>query len=94
MCCNRFIILFTWYIKNNSKENIFSLIVQYLEKYSSKYNSWHTGPGIQWTGKKSYGIGERKWEMGELKDRQQQETESELPFHSHLTLMTRVLVSC
>ena len=29
--------------------------------------------------------------MGELKDRQQQETEGELQCHSHLTLMGRVL---
>ena len=34
---------------------------------------------------------ERKWEMVELKDRQHQETEGELQFHSCLILPAQVL---
>ena len=37
---------------------------------------------------------ERRWEMVELKDCQQQETEGKLQFHSCLTLMAQVLVLC
>ena len=37
---------------------------------------------------------ERRWEMVELKDGQQQEMEGKLQFHSCLTLMTQVLVPC
>ncbi|CAM9632051.1 unnamed protein product [Rangifer tarandus platyrhynchus] len=37
---------------------------------------------------------ERKWEMAELKNRQQQEMEGKLQFHSHLTLTAQVLVPC
>ena len=40
--------------KQTKNKNIFNLTVQYLEKYSSTVNSWHTGAGIEWTGKKSY----------------------------------------
>ena len=32
--------------------------MQYIEKYSNKYNSWHTWTGIKWTGKKSYQLEE------------------------------------
>ena len=40
--------------KHKNKENIFNFMIQYLEKHSVQDNSWHTGAGIQWTGKKSY----------------------------------------
>ena len=36
---------------------------------------------------------ERRWEMVELKDRQQQETEGKLQFHSRLKSMERVFES-
>ena len=36
----------------------------------------------------------RRWEMVQLKDRQPQEMESKLKFHSSLTLMAQVLVPC
>ena len=34
-----------------NKENTCNLTVWYLEKYRSQYNSWHTGVGIERTGK-------------------------------------------
>ena len=36
---------------------------------------------------------ERRWETVELKDRQQQEMEGKLQFHSHLTLMECMFAS-
>ena len=48
-----------------------------------QHNSWCTGAGTERTGKKSYWREEGEgWEMGEMKDRQQQETKGKL--HSHL----------
>lgn len=66
------------------------LILQYgtLESTVVQYDSWNPGAGIEWTGTKSYyWRQERRWEMVELKGRQQQETQGQLQRHSHLTLM-------
>ena len=43
-----------------SPENIFKLTAQYLESTVVQYNSWHTGTGITWTGKKSYWLEEEE----------------------------------
>ena len=95
---NRFIIFFTQINtlkkKNKKKENIFNFTVQYLEKYSGTVQQ-HTGIVTEWTEKRAPGWRkERRWEMVELKDHQQQETEGKLQFHSGLTLMAQVLVPC
>ena len=37
---------------------------------------------------------ERRWEMVDLKDDQQQETEDKLQFHSCLMLMAQALIPC
>jgi len=42
---------------------------------------------------RSYWLGEGGVGDAELKERQQQETEGKLPFHSHLTVMERVSAS-
>ena len=39
-------------------------MVQYLKSTVVQYNSWHTGAGIKWTGKKSYWLEEGE-EMGD-----------------------------
>ena len=49
-------------------------ILQYgtLESTVVQYDSWNPGAGIEWTGTKSYyWRQERRWEMVELKGRQQ-----------------------
>ena len=50
------------YIKNKhkNKEDIFNLITQYLEKYSSVHNSWHIGTDIKRKGKKGYWLEEEE----------------------------------
>ena len=50
------------------------LVSQYhtLKSIVVQYNSWPTGVGIKWKGKKSYRLHEgEKWEMVELKYHQQ-----------------------
>ena len=57
LCCNRFIMFFTQII--HKKQNIFNLIST-LRSMAVWYNSWHTGTGIKWTGKRSYWVEEGK----------------------------------
>ena len=61
-----------------------SLILQYFEKHKVvQGKSWHTGAGMEQTGKKSYCLEE----VVELRDHQQQETEGKTELHSLLMLM-------
>ena len=54
-------------------KNIFNLAVQYPEKFSGIVQQLQAGAGIEWTGRKSSRLEkERRWEMVELKDHQQQ----------------------
>ena len=66
--CNRFIILFTQIALKKQTQKIKKtlLILQYstLKSTVVQYNSWHTGAGIEWTGKKSYWLEEGE-EMGD-----------------------------
>ena len=75
----------------NKKTNILNLTVPYLEKDTVRAGiqglalSEQAGGVTDWRR-------ERRWEMAELKDRQQQEMQGKLQFHSRLTLMVQVLV--
>ena len=68
--CNRFIILFTQitsiYKKQTYTKNKIFLISQHstLKRTVVWYNSWHTGAGIKWKGKKSYWL-EKGEEVGD-----------------------------
>ena len=67
-----------------------SLILQYFEKHKVvQGKTWHTGAGMEQTGKKSCCLEE----VVELRDRQQQETEGKTQLHSLLTLMGRTFPS-
>ena len=58
--CNRSIILLTQIIhknQTNTKNKHFSSYST-LKSTAVQYNSWHTGAGIEWTGKKSYWLEE------------------------------------
>ena len=63
------------------KQTILNLTVQHLENTAVQWNIWHTGPGIEWTGKKSYWLEEGE-EVGEGRagGLQQQEMEGKLSF--------------
>ena len=53
-----------------------------------QHNSWHTGTGMsEETRRVTDWRKDRRWEVIELKDRQQQEIKGKLQFHSHLTLI-------
>ena len=71
------------------------LILQYstLKSTVVQYNSWHTGLASSEQARRVTDWGrERRWEMVELKDHQQLETQHKLQFHSHLMLMAQALV--
>ena len=57
--CSRFIRIFTQIIHKKQKVKVF-LILLYstLKSTVVQYNSWHTGAGIKWPGKKSYWVEE------------------------------------
>ena len=74
-----------------NKENLLNLTVQCLEKCSSPVQQLDRG----WHRVDRQGqllSGERRWEMAELKDGQQWETEGELQCLACLTLIAQVLV--
>ena len=56
--CDRFLILSTQIIhkkrQRTVKKTLFILQCSTLKSTVVQYNSWHTGAGIEWTGKKSY----------------------------------------
>ena len=57
----------------------------------STYNSCIQGLALN---EQATRVTDRRWEMAELKDRQQQEMEGKLQLHSRLTLMAQVPVPC
>ena len=59
-----------------------------------EYNRWHTGLALSEQARRAMDWRrERRWELGELTDRQQQETEGKMQFHSCQTWMECTLAS-
>ena len=82
-------VLFTQIICYKT-QNKTTFILQYstLKSTVVRCNSWHTGAGMSEQARKvTDWRTERRWEMVERKDHQQQKTEGKLQFHSSLTLM-------
>ena len=69
---------------------MFSLIAQYLEKYS-RYSTTTSTQGLVLS-ESARRATDRRWEI-ELKDCQQWQMEGRLQFHSHLTLMAFTFTS-
>ena len=71
------------------------LILQHstLKSTVVQYSSWHTGAGIEGTGRKSYWRRERRLEVAELKDCLQWETEGKLQFQSSMSDIDGTYVS-
>ena len=76
------------------KENIFNLIVQYLEKYSSIVQQLHTGAGLKWAGRKSYWL-EKEKEVGDGRAEGSSaiEMEDKLQFYPRPTLIEHIFAS-
>ena len=75
-------IFFIW-----QYSNLKSIVVQ--------CKSWHTGAGIKWTGKRVTGWRrERRWEMAEMKDRQQRRQRAGCDLTHAWCWRQQVLVSC
>ena len=75
-----------------NKGNIFNLLVQCLEKYSTIAGILRLALSEQ-ERRASDRRREKRWEMVELKDHQQRETEGKLRFHSHLMSMEHIFAS-
>ena len=69
---------------------MFSLIAQYLEKYS-RYSITTSAQGLVLS-ESAKRVTDRQWEI-ELKGRQQRQMEGRLQFHSHLTLIAFTFTS-
>ena len=92
--CNRFIILFIQitHKKHKNKENI--LILQYSTSKSTVVSTTFGVQGLpscEQARTVTSWRREKRWEMAELKDDQQQEMEGKLQFHSYLMLRAQVL---
>ena len=67
--------------------------MQYLEKYNTRAGIGGLALSEQARSAPDWRRA-RRWEMAELVDRQQRETEGELQFHSRLAWVARDLVPC